>query len=147
MRTLSLLTICLLVLSACKKEDLSGKLRNETSEKMMGKWMVQRIVYDVSLNQVPNNDLYKELKLLNSKLEVLGSSRDCFDFQANEMVQIKTSESAKLKSYNILSPSQVMIGQEGWYVEKLTATELELKLVRDAVDFTRVSRMYLSRSL
>jgi len=137
----------LLVLSACKKEDLSGKLRNETSEKMMGKWMVQRIVYDVSLNQVPNNDLYKELKLLNSKLEVLGSSRDCFDFQANEMVQIKTSESAKLKSYNILSPSQVMIGQEGWYVEKLTATELELKLVRDAVDFTRVTRMYLSRSL
>jgi len=137
----------LLVLSACKKEDLSGKLRNETSEKMMGKWMVQRIVYDVSLNQVPNNDLYKELKLLNSKLEVLGSSRDCFDFQANEMVQIKNSESAKLKSYNILSPSQVMIGQEGWYVEKLTATELELKLVRDAVDFTRVTRMYLSRSL
>jgi len=147
MRILSLLAISILLLSACKKEDVSLKLKNETSEQMMGKWMVQRIIYEVSIKKVINNDLYKALNLLNSKLEVHGSAHDCFDFQGHEMVQIKTSESAKLKSYNILNPSQVMIGHEEWRIEKLTATELELKFVRDAGDFTRVTRMYLNRSL
>ena len=126
MKVLSFLTIVIFLLSSCEKEDLAPKLRSETAEKMMGKWMVQR----TSLETVVKGEYYPPL-LRNSKIEVLGAADEYFDFQANELVEIKTSKSAaRHKNYKVWNPSQVMVGQEGWWIEKLTATEMVLKLER-----------------
>jgi hypothetical protein len=138
MKIFAFLTISILLLSACEKEDLAPKLRRETADKMMGKWMVQRTI----------DQVYDPLPTLSSTIEVLGTANDYFDFQANELVEIKTSYSARLEDYRVWNPSQVMVGEVVWWIEKLTATELVLKLDRnDAVQYRRyVTRIYLSRT-
>ena len=148
MKILSILTMSILLFSACQREDLAPNLSRETSEKMMGKWMVQRIIYDLTMNEAAITELYKPLKLLNNKIEALGTANDCFDFQANELVEIKTTYSDKLKNYKVSNPSEVMIGGESWGIEKLTTTELVLKLQRNVTaQYKRVTTLHLSRSL
>ena len=147
MRILSLLAISILLLSACKKEDVSLKLKNETSEQMRGKWMVQRIIYDHIFNEDAINKSYKPLKLLSSKIETIGTANDYFDFQPNALVKINTSYSYRLKSYRVWNPLQVLVGQEEGWIEKLTATELVLQLERNGTEqYKSVTRIYLSRS-
>jgi hypothetical protein len=141
MKIFSFLIVSILLLSACEKEDFASKSRRETAEKIIGKWMMQRTIYEVTINQVTANPL----PLLDSKIEVLGTANDYFDFQANESVQIKTSYSDKFKYYRVSNPSLVMVGEKSWGIEKLTGTELVLKLDRDAVQCKRSTRMHLSR--
>ena len=113
----------------------------------MGKWMVQRIIYDRIINEAAINKLYKPLKLLNSKIETIGTANDHFDFQPNELVKINTSYSTKLKNYRVWNHSQVLVGEEGGWIEKLTATELVLQLERNGSEqYKSVTRIYLSRS-
>ena len=141
MKIFSFLTIGILLLSACEKEGLTSELREETAGKIMGKWMMQRTIYEITINQI----IADPLPLLDSKIEALGTANDYFDFRVNELVEIKTSYSGKLKYYQVSNPSQVMIGEESWWIEKLTGSELVLKLDRDAVKYKRSTRMYLSR--
>ena len=139
MKIFSFLTISILLLTACEKEDLAPKLRRETAEKMIGKWMVQRTI----------NEVYDPLPTLSSTTEIPGTTDDYFDFQSKEWVEVNSSQNgAKVESYYVWNPSQVMIGEVGWWIEKLTATELELKLDRnDAAQYKRfVTRIYLSRT-
>jgi len=138
-KTFSLFTICIILLSACEKEDLAPKMRRETAEKMMGKWMVQRTLYQV----------YDPLPTLSSTTETAGTANDYFEFRSGELVEVNSlSSGAKVENYHVWNPSQVMIGEVGWWIEKLTATELELKLDRnDAAQYKRfVTRIYLSRT-
>ena len=138
MKISSALIISMLLWSACEKEDLAPKLRRETAEKIMGKWMVQRTI----------NEVYDPRPGAGGITETAGTADDYLDFKTSELVEIKSSQaSLKVESYTVWNPSQVMIGAVSWWIDKLTASELVLIWDRnDASTYTRsVTRIYLTR--
>jgi len=139
MKIFSPLILSMLLLSACEKEDLAPKLRRETAEKIMGKWMVQRTI----------NEVYDPRPGVGGKTETPGTADDYLDFKTKELVEIKSSQSSiKVESYTVWNPTQVMIGTVTWWIEKLTATELVLIWDRDgAAQYSRyVTRIYFTKT-
>ena len=94
------------------------------------------------------DEAYYPLLLRSSKIDILGSANDYYNFQANELVEVNTTYSANVKSYRVWNPSQVMIGEAMWWIEKLSTTELELKQdINDPVKHYRVvARIYLVKN-
>ena len=133
------LAIITLGFTSCEKEELAPKLKRETAEKLLGKWTVQRTVEEV----------YDPLHTLSNTTIIAGTASDYFHFKTSELVEIASSPSSiKVQNYTVWNPSQVMIAEVGWWIEKLTATELELKLdINDAARYKRyVTKIYMVRS-
>jgi len=125
----ALLGICFILFSSCEKEDLAPRLRRETAEKIMGKWMV-----DITINEV-----YDPLPTLKSTAQEKGTADDFFDFKTDALVEVKSAASgSKMEEYMVWNPYQVKIGNVSWRIVELTQTGLVL--VWDRNDAARYMR-------
>ncbi len=135
---LLILGSCILLSSSCEKEDLAPRLRRESAEKIMGKWMV-----DITINEV-----YDPLPTLKSTVTEKGTVDDFFDFKTADMVELKSAGwGSMMQTYTVWNPTQVEIGMIVWRIEKLTTNELVLVWDRnDAARYMRfVTKMNLVR--
>jgi hypothetical protein len=136
---LLILGSCILLSSSCEKEDLAPRLRRETAEKIMGKWMVERTI----------NQVYDPLPTLSSTKESAGTADDFFDFKTDALAEVKSAASgSKMEEYMVWNPYQVKIGDVSWRIEELTQTGLVLLWDRnDAARYMRfVTKVNLVRS-
>ena len=134
----ALLSFCLLVLSSCTKEHTAPELRRETAEKMIGKWVIDHTVSEV----------YDPLPLLNSTDTYIGTANDYYNFKTDGYVGISSAVlGQREETYTVFNPYQVNIADRGWWIDKLSSTELLLvQDVNDVVQYKRyVTKIYLKK--
>jgi hypothetical protein len=138
MRTLFFSMVCLvtLALTSCKKESTAPEQRKEAEERIMGKWMVSRIV----------NEVYDPLpSTLASTVEYTGTAVDYHEFMMTSRVKISSVAGGLSEvDFSVINPYQVFIGNDSWRIDELTATKLLLiKDRNDGVQYKRfVTKMY-----
>jgi hypothetical protein len=136
---LTLLIIFISLCAACKKEDLAAKLREETHQQLQGKWYIESIVREV----------YEPIPILHSHNEYTGKPTDYYFFKTNNNVEITRPEAGQSneEGYEVVNPSQLIIGNEVWWIEHLTADSFQLAKDRNKVEENRryVTRIYLAR--
>lgn len=138
-RLLFLLITVLSLGSACKKENLAAKLREETHQQLQGKWFIESIVREV----------YQPIPILNSRTEYAGKPTDYYLFKTNQVVEITLPEPTQSneEGYEVINPSQLIIGSEVWWIENLKPGSFQLLQDHNKVDENRryVTRIYFAR--
>jgi hypothetical protein len=137
--SLYLLLTCIIFLStSCSKEDIGPKLKRETTEKIVGKWMLDREIYEV----------YSPSTTLMSTAEYVGISADFYVFKTNQIVSLNSVQSGSYEvPYQVLNPNQIIVGQTVWRIQQLTTNELALVLHKNDAgqDKSFVTKVYLRR--
>jgi hypothetical protein len=136
---LALMIISITLCTACKKENYAAKLRQDTHEQLQGKWYIESIVREV----------YEPISTLSSRTEYAGKPTDYYLFKANHNVDITLPQPGQSneEGYEVVNPSQLIIGNEVWWIKDLTAESFQLLKDRNQVEETRryVTRIYLAR--
>lgn len=135
----SLLVISITLCSACKKENYAAKLRQETDQQLQGRWYIESIV----------REMYAPIPTLSSRTEYAGKPTDYYFFKTNHNVEITVPEpgQANEEGYEVVNPSQLIIGNDVWWIKDLTADSFQLLKDHNKVEENRryVTRIYLAR--
>jgi hypothetical protein len=130
--------ITALIFTSCTKEDIGPRLKREAAEKVYGKWILERQVFEV----------YEPINVLNSTAEYFGTEQDVYVFRVDGYADVYSTGAVKSEVlYEVINPNQVAIGNDVWKIEKLTGNDLWLVKDRnDALQYKRyVTRLYLKR--
>ena len=135
---LSAIISALFISTSCKKTLTAPEMRQQAAEKLMGKWMLDKQV----------NEVYAQLTNLSSMVEYKGTGNDYYNFKTSDIVEVNSLQTGKTENiYEVIKPYQVLVGDIGWRIEKLTTEELHLVLDRNnAAEYKRyVTKMYFKR--
>ncbi len=135
---LSLLAAFLLICSSCIPEDPGPQMKREAEAKVRGAWEVEKII----------DQVYDPIPTLHSTTEYVGVDGDLYTFNSNGVVSINTQQTgAREENYGVINPYQIIIGNDSWRMDTLTATQL--LLVKDLNKVTEnkryVTKIYLRR--
>ena len=132
----------MLALSSCVKDDVAGQLRSEAEAKIMGKWKLDRRVSE-TYSPIPPHPVPGT----GTSMEYTGTADDYFLFEPDNNVEIDTAGTAAVFSFDVINPSQVIIGERPWRIEELTETRLQMVWDRNdgAQNKRFITRLYLKR--
>jgi hypothetical protein len=142
MKCTLLLSGILLLLSSCSKEDIGPRLKREAEEKMIGKWILERRVSEVYAPIVAH-----PVPGTGSSTEYTGNADDYFQFQTDKHLLIDTAATLNHTDFEVINPSQVVIGLQPWRIEELTANRLLLVWDRNdgAQNKRFITKIYLKK--
>ena len=126
-----------MLLTSCKKENLALELRQKTERLLHGKWTV-----DKKLQQQ-----YEPISDLKHSEELSGGPLDFYDFKPSNSVVISDGAGQQESHFEVINPTQLLIGKDTWFIEGLTSNKVTLYRDRNDVDHNKryVTRILLKR--
>lgn len=114
---LSFWIILMIFLVSCQRENAALQLKQQTEAKILGRWQVEKKVYQE----------YEPITTFKRSEEYQGTAEDYYDFQpSGNLIMGNGTGTTEEVTYQVWNPTQVVIREQGWFIEDLTATRLTI---------------------
>ena len=130
--------ISLLNLPSCTKNDIGIRIQKEAWQKIIGKWTLERKIEQV----------YEPIPVLSVTNTITYGPDDYYFFNTNLFVDVQTGGLPREQwIYEVINPTQIIINDSIWRIEKLDPDELILlRDINKVTDNKRfVTKMFLRR--
>jgi hypothetical protein len=132
----------IICMASCTKKKTNDEIIREAEQKLIGNWAMQKRTTEVFTPITPY-----VTPGTGALTEYVGSARDHFNFDQTHSVTIDTAAVVSSKSFELINPYHVFIGDDYWWIDQLTTNQLVLMQDRnDGAQNTRtVIKIFLKK--